>query len=87
MEKSCTALLAIVKHIENYSFYKTSLSPLTDAIRYCRTDASVNSGEAAGGFKSNNILETSDTMADIIRDQLALLALYSPANDKLIFKV
>ena len=51
MEKSCTALLAIAKHIENCSFYKSSLSPLTDAIKYSRADTSRNSGEAAEGFK------------------------------------
>ena len=38
----------------NYSFYKSSLSPLNDEIKFSRTDSSQNSGEAAEGFKSNN---------------------------------
>ena len=45
---------AIAKHMENYSFYKSSFSPLNDEIKFSRTDSSQNSGEAAEGFKSNN---------------------------------
>ena len=45
---------AIAKHMENYSFYKSSFSPLNDEIKFSRTDSSQNSREAAEGFKSNN---------------------------------
>ena len=46
---------AIAKHMENYSFYKSSFSPLNDEIQFSRADSSQNSGEAAEGFKSNNL--------------------------------
>ena len=42
---------AIAKHMENYSFYKSSFSPLNDEIKFSRADSSQNSGEAAEGFK------------------------------------
>ena len=45
---------AIAKHMENYSFYKSSFSTLNDEIKFSRTVSSQNSGEAAEGFKSNN---------------------------------
>ena len=45
---------AIAKHKENYSFYKSSFSPLNDKIKFSQTDSSQNSVEAAEGFKSNN---------------------------------
>ena len=50
----CAARQAIAKHMENYSFYKSSFSPLNDEIKFSRADSSQNSGEAAEGFKSNN---------------------------------
>ena len=50
----CAARQAIAKHMENYSFYKSSFSPLNDKIIFSRADSSQNSGEAAEGFKSNN---------------------------------
>ena len=50
----CAARQAIAKHMENYSFYKSWFSPLTDEIKFSRADSSQNSGEAAEGFKSNN---------------------------------
>ena len=50
----CAAFQAVAKHMENYSFYKSSFSPLNDEIKFSRADSSQNSGEAAAGFKSNN---------------------------------
>ena len=50
----CAARQAIAKHMENYSFYKSSFSPLNDEIKLSRADSSHNTGEAADGFKSNN---------------------------------
>ena len=41
---------AIVKHMENYNFYKSSFSRLNDEIKLSRADSSQNSGEAAEGF-------------------------------------
>ena len=42
---------AIAKHMENYSFYKSSFIRLNDAIKLSRADSSQNSGEAAERFK------------------------------------
>ena len=42
-----------IVHMENYSFYKSSVSPLNDEIKFRRADSSQNSGEAAEGCKSN----------------------------------
>ena len=42
---------AIAKHMENYSFYQSSFSPLNDEIRFRRADSSQISGEAAKYFK------------------------------------
>ena len=50
----CAARQAIAKHMEKYSFYESSFSPLNDKIKFSRADSSQNSGEAAEGFKSNN---------------------------------
>ena len=50
----CAVRQAIAKHMENFTFYKSSFSPLNDEIKFCRTELSQNSGEAAEGFKSNN---------------------------------
>ena len=47
----CAARQAIAKHMENYSFYQSSFSPLNDEIKFSRADSSQNSGEAAEGFK------------------------------------
>ena len=43
----CAAPQAIAKHMENYSFYKSSFSPLNDEIKFSRADSSQNSGEAS----------------------------------------
>ena len=42
---------AIAKHMENYSFYKSSFSRLNDEIKLSRADSSQYSGEAAERFK------------------------------------
>ena len=42
---------AIAKHMENYSFYKSSFSRLNNEIKLSRADSSQNSGEAAERFK------------------------------------
>ena len=41
--KECSSS-GVAKHMENYSFYKSSFSPLNDEIKFSRTDSSQNSG-------------------------------------------